>query len=72
MEKDDSWFNEWFSHFVWCKIIFLTFQQEYEEEFIELMCLYDEKGVLTFLESHVAYNPDHCLNVTMKYGIFLS
>jgi hypothetical protein len=49
-------------------MMLLIAQEEYEEQYISLLCQFEPQSVLGFMETLTSYNPDHCLSVTMQYG----
>ncbi|KAL6495612.1 hypothetical protein OROGR_030175 [Orobanche gracilis] len=42
---------------------------EMMELYFELLCKYDRKSVLKFLESYESYRVEHCLHLCQEYGI---
>ncbi|BBN19147.1 vacuolar protein sorting-associated protein 8 [Marchantia polymorpha subsp. ruderalis] len=47
----------------------LEFTDEMAENFVELLCRFEPKSVLAFLESYENYRLEHCLRLCQDYGI---
>ncbi|KAL3676096.1 hypothetical protein R1sor_026044 [Riccia sorocarpa] len=47
----------------------LEFTDEMAEDFVELLCRFEPKSVLSFLESYENYRLEHCLRLCQEYGI---